>query len=76
MVKVRVIKAAVINTYTLHLMFKMENNYPGSEPRALQGHVDKPSDKRRGPLFFKPPERAPFVLNPRTCDSSTYLICI
>jgi hypothetical protein len=66
MVKVRVIKAAVLNTYTLHLMFKMENNCRGGEPRPLQGDdVDKPSDKRHGVLFFKPPERVSYVLNPK-----------
>jgi hypothetical protein len=44
----------------------MENNCSGSEPTPLQGDVfDKPSDKRRGPLFFKPPERASYVLKPK-----------
>jgi hypothetical protein len=66
MVKSKVIKVAVLNIYTLCLMFKMENSCPGSEPRLLQGDVvDKPSDKRCGPLSFKPPERASYVLKPK-----------
>jgi len=47
-------------------MFKMEDNCSGSETGPLQGvAVDKPSDKRRDPLFFKPAERASYVLNPK-----------
>jgi len=66
MVKVRGMKAVVLNNYTLLLVFKMENNCPGSHPRPLQGDaVDKLSHKRRGPLFFKPPEKASFVLSPK-----------
>ena len=34
----------------------MENKCPGSEPSSPQEDVDKPQDKRRGPLFLRPTE--------------------